>query len=191
LHSQQLDLTAISVSEVGHDDEDEAIDWVLLTNVEITTAEQALVCVDYYACRWQIEVFHRILKTGCRVEGCRLTKAQALSSHVGLMSIVAWHLHWLSAFSRQSPKASGDQIFTTQEQAVLKAYGDKLTKKKTKRRVLKAHDYVILLARLGGFLGRKHDGEPGPEVIWRGWRRLQDMVEALSILGTPTLQTYV
>lgn len=185
--NEAVTLTVISVNEIPSDDvePEDLINWTLLTNVPINSPEEVLVCLDYYCCRWQIEVFHRNLKTGCKVENTKFSEARKIMSFIALMSIVAWHLHWMNIIARVQPKASPDLVFTKQEQAVLSMLV--LKRKPSHRSTLK--DYLILLARLGGFLARKGDGMPGPEVLWRGWRNLKEAintVEALSKAGYPT-----
>ena len=186
---EALTLTVISVNEIKSEDvePEELINWTLLTNVPIEAAEEVLVCIDYYCCRWQIEVFHRILKTGCKVEETKFSDAKKIMSFIALMSIVAWHLHWMNIIARVLPKTSPDLVFTKQEQAVLSMLV--LKKKPSRRATLK--DYLILLARLGGFLARKGDGMPGPEVLWRGWRNLNDAMVTLRIASETGLPTYV
>ncbi len=182
-------LTVISVNEIISEDvePEDLINWTLLTNVPIKSSEEVLVCLDYYCCRWQIEVFHRILKTGCKVEDTRFSDARKISSYIALMSIVAWHFHWMNILARVIPKTSPDLVFTKKEQSVLSMLV--LRKKPSSRTTLK--DYLILLARLGGFLARKSDGMPGPEVLWRGWRNLKDAMDTLRIASEAGFQTYV
>jgi len=177
--NEAVALTAISVNELPSEsaEPEDLINWTLLTNVPIKSPEEVLVCLDYYCCRWQIEVFHRNLKTGCMVENTKFSDARKIMSFIALMSIVAWHLHWMNIIARVQPKASPDLVFTKQEQAVLSMLV--LKKKPSRRSTLK--DYLILLARLGGFLARKGDGMPGPEVLWRGWRNLKDALDTLRI----------
>lgn len=181
--ASSVNLTIISCREIFQENEgedvDEPIDWMLLTNVEVNSVEQILTCVDYYCCRWQIEVFHRILKTGCKIEECRFSEAKRIKTMVAILSIVAWRIHWLTLFSRKEPTSSADLVFTPAEHTLLL----KLTLKKKKKKKLMLGESVRLLAQLGGFLNRKHDRNPGPEVIWRGLSRFNDIIKTLETLG--------
>jgi hypothetical protein len=161
-------------------DIEEPIEWLLLTNTPVRTFEQAQEVVSWYCCRWQIEVFHKILKSGCRVEDCRLQTADRLHSFVALMSIIAWRLHWLTYLNRCQPDLPCTAALTTIEWEALY-----MRIHKTKRlpdEVPTVREAVRWIARLGGFLGRKSDGEPGVTVIWRGWQRLQDLAATWEIV---------
>lgn len=176
-----ITLTVVSANEVPNEDveEENLINWTLLTNVAIASTEQVLFCLDYYCCRWQIEVYHRILKTGCNVEKSRLSEAKKIKSYIAMMAIVAWHIHWLNYLAKTKPKASPDLVFTKQEQLTLSM----LVLKKKPSRSATIKDYLILLGRLGGFIGRKGDGLPGAEVLWRGWHKLKETMAAMKTLS--------
>lgn len=96
---------------------------------------------------------------------------------VAILSIVAWRIHWLTLFSRKEPTSSADLVFS-QHTLLLK-----LTLKKKKKKKLMLGESVRLLAQLGGFLNRKHDRNPGPEAIWRGLSRFNDIIKILETLG--------
>jgi hypothetical protein len=135
--------TVISVNEIPNEDiePEDLINWTLLTNVPIKSPEEVFICVDYYCCRWQIEVFHRILKTGCKVEETKFSDARKIRCLIALMSIVAWHIHWMNIIARVAPKTTPDIAFTKQEQSVLSMLV--LKKKPSRRATIK--DYLILL----------------------------------------------
>jgi hypothetical protein len=151
----------------------EPIEWMLLTNTPVNSFDDAVQVVAWYCCRWQIEVFHKIIKSGCRVEDCLLQTAQRLQNYITLMCIVAWRLHWLTYINRTEPDLPCTHLLTTVEWQALYMRIHKTTKfPKTLPTVRQA---VRWIAQLGGFLGRKSDGEPGITAIWRGWQRLQDL----------------
>lgn len=126
----------------------------------------------FMGCDHNIEVYHRILKSGCRVERCRLQVADRLCRYITLMSIVAWRLFWMTHLKRTDPQAPATTILTENELRTLNA----LERKQLARpvRPFSVAQAVMAIAKLGGFLARKHDGEPGPTVLWRGWTVLQD-----------------
>jgi len=159
-----------NLAELG---DHEPIEWLLLTNTPVTTFEEAVQVVAWYCCRWQIEVFHKIIKSGCRVESSLLQTAKRLQNYITLMSVVAWRLHWLTYINRTAPDLPCTQILTTVEWQALYMRIHKTTQfPKTLPTVREA---VRWIGKLGGFLGRKSDGEPGITAIWRGWQRLQDL----------------
>jgi len=109
-------LTAVWVPEDDPPaDIKEPIEWVLLTNTAVKNFRQAAQVIAWYCCRWQIEVFHKIIKSGCRVEDCRLQTAVRLQNYIALMSVIAWRLHWLTYINRTNPQASCITILTTLE----------------------------------------------------------------------------
>lgn len=167
-------LTAILVREENPPQNvDEPIEWLLLTNTLINDFEDAVRVIEWYCCRWQIEVFHKIIKSGCRVEDCRLQTLDRLQNYIALMSIVAWRLHWLTYLNRAEPDLPCTVALTTIEwQALYIRIHNTTALPSTPPTVRQA---VRWIAQLGGFLGRKSDGEPGILVVWRGWQRLQDL----------------
>ena len=161
---------------------EEPIEWLLLTNVVVTDFDTAVTVVGWYCCRWQIEVFHKIIKSGCKVEDCRLETAARLQKYIALMCVVAWRLHWLTYLNRTDPDAPCTLALTTAEWQVLYMYIQRSTK--FPDRPPTVHQAVRWIAQLGGFLAREADGEPGITVVWRGWQRLQDMVVLWELLKT-------
>ena len=166
-------LHAVYLREIATTEEKEPVEWLLLTNLPVETLAQALEKVAWYCRRWSIEVFHRILKSGCAVERCQLETAQRLTRYLTLMSIVAWRIFWMTHFKRVAPDAPASHVLTANELRALPL----LFKKKPPYPLDLAPtvaQVVITIARLGGFLARKCDGNPGPTAIWRGWQRLTD-----------------
>jgi Transposase DDE domain len=107
-----ITLDAVYVTEVDVTASDPQIEWMLLTNIAVTSFEAALEKLDWYCRRWQIEVFHKILQHDCTVEQCRLQSADRLNRYITLMSIVAWRLFWMSWMHRSHPTAPATTILT-------------------------------------------------------------------------------
>jgi hypothetical protein len=165
-------LWAVYVSEPDPPRKAEPIEWMLLTNIPVASFRSASEKISWYCCRWQIEVFHKILKSGCTVEDCRLETADRLCRYITLMCIVAWRIFWMTYIRRTDPKASATKILTQHELQTLSALEHGAAdNNNTKMSVAQA---VIAIAKLGGFLARKHDRYPGPTVLWRGWAVLQN-----------------
>jgi hypothetical protein len=158
----------------------EAVDWLLLTTVAITTWAEATERIGWYGVRPGIESWHKILKSGCTVEDARLEAAEKLVPYLTLMGILAWRLFWLTHIHRQEPEASCTRILADHEWKALST--------KIKRTAVlpdtppTVRQAVRWIAQLGGFLGRKGDGEPGITTIWRGWSRLTDIAEVYRLL---------
>jgi hypothetical protein len=161
-----------NLAELG---DHQPIEWLLLTNTPVTSFDEAAKVIGWYCCRWQIEVFHKIVKSGCGVEKSLLQTAERLQNYVTLMCVVAWRLHWLTYINRTEPDLPCTHILTTIEWQALYMRIHKTTKfPQTLPTVRQA---IRWIAQLGGFLGRKSDGEPGITAIWRGWQRLQDLAD--------------
>lgn len=180
-------LTALLVREARPPAEvGEPLEWLLLTNWPVAHFAEAVQVVEWYRCRGQIEVFHKILKSGCRVEDCRLQTADRLQNYIALMSVIAWRLHWLTYFHQAQPDSPCTVCLTpTEWQALYVRMHPEAALPNTPPSVQETMRWI---ARLGGFLGRRHDGEPGATVIWRGWQRLQDIAETWALA---TLQSRV
>ena len=159
--------------ETPPDNVDEPIEWLLLTNCPVACFADAVQIVKWYRCRWQIEVFHKILKSGCVIEECRLETAERLYPFIALKSIIAWRLHWLTYVSRHEPDAVCTAILAEHEWQALYIRIHRTSTLPTELPTV--HEVVRWIGQLGGFLGRKNDGEPGITVMWRGWQRLQDI----------------
>lgn len=177
-----ITLTAILVREENPPaDIKEPIEWLLLTNNIVKDFSQAVQVIEWYCCRWQIEIFHKIIKSGCRVEDCRLQTADRLHNYIALMSVVAWRLQWLTYINRTDPQAPCTAVLTKIEWQALymRIHKTSILPKK----IPSTHQAIRWIAQLGGFLGRKSDGEPGIVVIWRGWKRLQDLAATWALIA--------
>jgi hypothetical protein len=167
-------LWAIYAREVDYPaDLKEPIDWMLLTNVEASSFEQATERLRWYAGRWNIEVFHRILKSGCRIEDRLLNTSCRLEACLAIDMVVAWRIFMLVKLGRETPNIPCNVVLTENEWKVLWAYETKQAPPDIPPVLYWA---VLAIAALGGFLRRKSDGHPGPTVLWRGFERLQSMV---------------
>jgi len=180
-----VSLNAIFVREEGPPaDVEKPIEWMLLTNTTVTSFEEAQQVIGWYCCRWQIEVLHKVLKSGCRVEDCRLQTADRLHNFVALMSVIAWRLHWTTYINRCQPDLPCTAVLTDTEWEAL--YMRIHKSKRLPDTVPTVYQVVRWIAQLGGFLGRKSDGEPGVTAIWRGWQRLQDIASTWQIVKEQT-----
>jgi hypothetical protein len=180
-----LDLSAVYLVESDPPATEEPLEWMLLTNLAVTNVEQALEKVRWYCLRWRIEVFHKILKSGLKVEACRLQTADRLMRYLTLMSVIAWRIFWITLISRAHPDLPCSSLLADEEWKVLYAKMHPTKPLPIQPPPLKAT--LRWIAQLGGFLARKHDREPGPIALWRGWKRLCDLAEGWELArGRPT-----
>jgi transposase Tn5 family protein len=170
----------VHVKEVDPPADEPAIEWLLLTNIPVHTVAEALQRVEWYRRRWLVEELHKILKSGCRIEACRLRTGQRLIRYVTLCSVIAWRLYWLTHVNRTTPTAPATTILTPEEVAALQVLSSHALPPATSP--LTTREAVHLIAKLGGFLGRWSDGKPGISAIWRGWQRLADLALMWSLV---------
>ncbi|HVR96586.1 MAG TPA: IS4 family transposase [Thermoanaerobaculia bacterium] len=172
----EAEVTAILAREQKPAKDTEPIEWLLLTNLPVGTAEEAQEKVQWYVCRWQIEVYFRILKSGCKVEQLQLQERDRLEVALALYLIVAWRVLYLIMMGRTVPELSCETAFAPEE---WKALYIVTRRKRPPRRPPPLGEILVLVARLGGYLARKGDGPPGPKAIWIGLQRVRDFVLAL------------
>jgi hypothetical protein len=168
-----LTLTVIHAEERGTPKNRKKIDWKLITDLAVQSRKDAIEKLDWYALRWKIEVFHKILKSGCRAEEAKLRTAQRLANLIAVYCILSWRVFWMTMLNRSSPDASPALALTEAEIGLL----DHLVKdkdQKLRRRKTLSH-YLTKIARLGGYLARASDPPPGNTVMWRGLSRLTDI----------------
>lgn len=148
----------------------EAVEWILVTSVPTDTLAELRERRDWYGCRWLIEVFHDIEKNGCSEEDRRFNKAERQEACLAILSVVAVRVYQLRTALECQPDAPAVQVATTDEIQVLqRVLGQP-------RGPWTVKEFVHGVARLGGFVGRKGDGNPGVKTLWRGYQRLQDML---------------
>ena len=168
-----LSLYAVYVNEPHPPRGEEALSWMLLTTLKIHSAAQAIQCSQYYAVRFTIELFHKVLKSGCRVEKRQLQSAEGLRRCLALDSLVACRILSLTMLGRTVPDLPCSVIFEDHEWQSLYCFIHQTAK--PPKAAPSLNEAIRWIARLGGFLGRKGDGHPGAIVLWRGLQRLSDI----------------
>jgi hypothetical protein len=171
-HYGPLKLTVIYARERHKPKGRERIDWKLITNLPVRSRSEAVEKLDWYACRWKIELFHKVLKSGCQAEEYKLRTADRLVKLLAVLCILAWRVFWLTMLNRVAPHAAPELVFTPEEVRVLDHLGKGKDPYPAEPRLA---NYVQQLARLGGYLARARDGPPGNLVMWRGLARLTDI----------------
>lgn len=154
---------------------EEAVVWRLLTNRDISTPEAAIELIDWYRARWEIEMLFDILKNGCRIEALQLSTRDRVECALALYLIVAWRIAHLMRMGRSCPDMDARLLFDLEE--VQAAY--LLAKKPLPKSPPRLDDVIRLIAGLGGFLGRKSDGDPGAKTLWIGLQRLVDFIAGM------------
>jgi hypothetical protein len=168
-----IEVNCVLVTEPNPPEGAEPVEWLLVTSLPIDTVEQVLTIIRYYSGRWAIEIYFRILKSGCKVEESQLHKAERFLPYLALCMIVAWRVAYLMMLGRECPDLPCDVAFDEDE---WKTAYTVVKNQPPPKKPPSLKTMVELVASLGGYLGRKCDGEPGPKAIWVGLQRLTDLV---------------
>jgi hypothetical protein len=172
-HLQPLTLWAVLIQEIDVPDGVTPLCWLLLTTLPITEAAQAIEKLDWYTRRWGIEVYHRTLKSGCKIEERQLASADRIEACLSLDMVVAWRVFHLVKLGRETPDVPCTVFF---EEAEWKALCTHITQNPVPPdQPPNLRQASRMVATLGGFLGRKGDGEPGTKHIWLGLQHLDDL----------------
>jgi hypothetical protein len=172
----EVTVTALLATEPRPPADEAPLHWLLLTNLPVETPEQAIEKLSWYLCRWQIEVYFKVLKSGCRIEELQLETRARLESALAFYMIIAWRVLYLTMLGRDCPEMPCDAVFAEEEWKAVYL----VTQRKPPPEAPPSLDTMVrMIATLGGFLNRKGDGFPGPKTLWIGLQRIPDFVLAL------------
>lgn len=169
-------ITALLASELDPPAGEDPLEWLLLTNLVIDTPAQAAEILTWYLCRWQVEVYFKILKSGCKIEQLQLEQRERLEPALAFYMVIAWRVLYLTMLGRDCPELPCDAVFADAEWRAVYLVTQR---QPPPEQPPSLNQMVRMLASLGGFLGRKQDGFPGPKTIWIGLQRAADFVLAL------------
>ncbi len=181
-HLSALQIWTVLAKEEGAPEGAEPIEWRLLTTLAVESFEQACEKVAWYTQRWGIEVFHRTLKSGCRIEDRQLGHADRLEACLAIDMVVAWRIYHMVKLGREVPELPCDVYFDEAEWKALVAYSTKNPVPPEQAPSLR--EAIRMVAKIGGFLGRKGDGEPGTETLWRGLQHLDLMTDVWRVMAS-------
>jgi Transposase DNA-binding/Transposase Tn5 dimerisation domain len=180
-HLPTVPVTAVWVIETAPPPDTQPLEWMLLTTRPVTTAAQAVDLVDYYGCRWEIEVWHGVLKSGCRVEARQLATGRRLHRCLTIASVVAWRILYATRLARARPDLPCSVLLATEEWQALACRVLRIPTPPPTPPSLRTA--VRWIAHLGGFIGRPADGEPGPTTLWRGLLLLAQITQLFLTLS--------
>lgn len=178
--SADVTVNAVLVTEADPPEGDAPVEWLLLTSLPIDTVDQVRMIAQYYSTRWMVEVFFRVLKSGCRVEDRRFEDLERLLPCLAVYLIVAWRVLFLCRLGRSCPEMSCEAVF---EPAEWKAVYVVVRRERPPKVAPKLQEMIRLVAQLGGYVNRKRDDEPGPQTVWLGLQRLHDMATCWKVFG--------
>jgi hypothetical protein len=169
---RSIELNVILVTESGKSRD--KIEWMLLTDLKTKNRKEILEKINWYSKRWHIESWHKVLKSGCRVEECHLLERERLKRYLTIYSIVAWRIYFMTQYGRKNREILATEVLSESEWKSLWVVTNK--HKTPPKNPPTLYEATRMIAALGGFLGRKNDGEPGPTSIWKGYKKLTDFV---------------
>ena len=167
-----IKVQVIVAEEIEAPKGEKPVKWVLLTTLPVNKLAEAQICLKYYTYRWLIERYHYVLKSGCGIEKLMLDRGERLERALATYSIVAWRIMWLKYCASEKPSEPANVALDSEEWQVLYMVISK--KKELPREIPTIYECSRWIGRLGGFMCRKGDGEPGVKTLWRGWQRLSD-----------------
>jgi hypothetical protein len=162
----------------------EPISWLLLSSLPVNSFEEACERVSWYTCRWVIEIYHKVLKSGCRVEERQFEDSDTIKRYLSIDCIVSWRILYLTMLGRDKPELPCTAILEAYEWQSLYCFIHKTNIPPEGPPTLK--QVTRWIAQLGGFMGRKGDGEPGVTVLWLGFQRLYDIANSWLIFHLPS-----
>ena len=168
-----LEVTCLIAAEINAPAGSKPVCWRLLTNRAVPTLAAAVELLDWYRARWEIELFFLVLKEGCRVERLQLADTDRLQTALALYMVIAWRINRLMRLGRTLPDLPADLVFEADEWRAAFI----LNKKPVPKTVPPLNTVLRLVAQRGGFLARRHDGEPGAKTIWLGLQEIAVFVE--------------
>jgi hypothetical protein len=178
--SADVTVNAVLVAEVDPPEDDVPVEWLLLTSLPIDTIEQVRLVIQYYSTRWMVELFFRVLKSGCRVEDRRFEELERLLPCLAVYLIVAWRVLFLCRLGRGCPEMSCEAVF---EPAEWKSVYLVVRREPPPKVAPKLQEMIRLVAQLGGYVNRSRDDEPGPQTLWLGLQRLHDIATCWKVFG--------
>jgi hypothetical protein len=176
----EVSLWGLLATEISPPDGEAPIEWLLLTTVPTSHLDEAIERLHWYGCRWMIEVWRRVLKTGCRIESRQLETADRLRVALTLFSIIAWRILYATMLSRNAPDLPCTALLSTEEWHALYCHARRVATPPDDPPSLR--QAVFWIAQIGGFLARKNDGLPGPQVLWRGLQLLSHITHMFNIM---------
>jgi hypothetical protein len=175
---EPIELWLVHALEENPPADTKAVEWFLLTTIEIASATEAEQCLRWYVLRWRIEDWHRVLKSGCHIEDLAHATAERLRRAIAINLVIAWRIMLMTLLGREAPELPAEVLFSDIELRTLGAYA----KKKRLKQPMLLGDAVRLVAKIGGYLGRNNDPPPGHQILWQGYTALQFMCMGLALL---------
>jgi hypothetical protein len=172
-----IDVYLVHAVEENTPENTKAVEWYLLTTMNVASAAEAEQCLRRYTQRWRIGDWHRVLKSGCRIDDLTHESTEYLHRAIGINLVVAWRIMLMRLMGRETPELPAQLLFSDIELRTLSAYA----KKQRLKPPLLLGEAVLLVAKIGGYLGRNKDPAPGHQLLWRGYTEFQFMCQGFAL----------
>lgn len=179
----EVQVNVVAVRETNPPAGEKPIEWILLTSLPVDTFEQVCLVADYYACRWQIEIYFKVLKSGCQVEKLQLETDDRIKVCLAMYQIVAWRVLYATMLNRECPDLSCEAVFS---EAEWKAVWTVQKQEPLPKQAPSLGVFMKLVGELGGHTGQSWDGPLGPKRLWIGLQRTTDFGCAWRLFGPET-----
>ena len=173
-------VSAIIAREEKPPKDQDPVEWVLISSMPVRSFDRAAELIRWYAARWGIEVFFRVLKTGCQIEELQFRDFEHLAPCIAAYMIITWRILFLTFLGRECPDLSCEVVF---DEAEWKAAYIVSTRTLPPKKPPHLSEIINMIAKFGGYLARKNDPPPGPRVIWIGLQRTRDFALGQIALG--------
>jgi len=155
--------------------------WIFLTTLPISSFEEVTNVIDFYLCRWEIETFFKVLKSGCQIEERYLKSVDRMEILIALFCVISWRIMYVTMLGRACPQMPCDHIFSEAEWKSVYKILNRQTQIPDKPPLLM--EFIKMVAILGGYVNSKNAGMPGVKTMWRGISRLMDFALAWEVFG--------
>jgi len=173
-----IDISVVHAVEENPPADTKAIEWFLLTTIKVSSAADAEQCLRWYALRWRIEDWYRVLKSGCRIGDLAHESAERLRRAIGINLVIAWRIMLMTLMGRETPELPAELLFSDIELRTLQAFA----RKKGLNPPSMVGEAVLLVAKIGGYLGRNSDPPPGHQLLWQGYTKFQILCFGFALL---------
>lgn len=171
-HGSPVTVNVVRIDEIGGDNE--PIQWVLLTTESVDKFDESLTVIEYYRARWTIEEWHKVLKTGCKIEDRQLETWERIEVLLSVYSVIAWKVLELRDLARGASRRSPDVFLTESETTILETKYPELSDQDDKA-------YAIAVAKVDGYLNWRSDPPPGWQTMWKGLKTVRMWAEGYEL----------
>lgn len=179
---QKCMINVVMALEKNPPEGEEALCWVFLTTLPIKIFEEVSKILEYYLCRWEVEIFFKVLKGGCKVEERQLESINRMKPLIALFIVLSWRIMYAMMLGRYCPDMSCENVFCESEwKSVFKVLH---RNEKIPEKPILLNEFILMIAQLGGYVGGKKAQPPGVKIMWRGMARMHDFSIAWESFGT-------